>query len=137
MARTPAFSAAPVTINGATALGIAGAALAASLFALGYIRHSGRLVADVEVATAIADAYQRRAIDCIDLARGWIGQPESHARARMSLDLSRGLTLCLVTARDDARLDVGALSACVREVEIVNTIFEDIPGGAGLARPAC
>lgn len=137
MARTTAFSAAAVTINGAAALGMAGLALAASLFALGYVRHSGRLAADVEVASALTDAYQRRAIDCIDLASGWIGRPESHARARMSLELSRGLTLCLVKAREDARLDIRALSACVAEVEIVNTIFESIPGGGAVARPAC
>lgn len=137
MARTPGFPATPVTITGAAALGIAGAALAASLYALGHVRHSGRLAADVEVASTITDAYQRRAIDCIDLASGWIGRPESHLRARMSLELSRGLTLCLVKAREDARLDMRALSACVAEVEIVNTIIESIPGGGAMARPAC
>lgn len=138
MARTtPAFPVAPVTVHGMMALGVAGAALAASLFALGYIRHSGRLADDVEVAYAITEAFQRRAIDCIDLARAWIGDPEGLARASMSLDISRGLTLCLVKARDDTRLDVGQLSDCVREVEIVNTIFETVPSGAVLPRPVC
>lgn len=137
MARTPAVPSPLMTGQGLVAVAVVLAALAASVGALGYSRHSGQMVSDVELQTTITGAYQRRAVDCLDLARSWIGDPRQRARASMSLDLSRGLTLCLVKSREDARLDLDILSACVREIETINSVFEIAPGAGILAHPAC
>ncbi len=137
MPRTPAISTPILTVNGLLAVGIAMTALCGAIGALAYVRHSGQLASEVAMQTTISQAYQRRAVDCLDLARGWIGDPDQRGRASMSLDLSRGLTLCLVRARNDARINISMLEACVLEVETANTVFEITPGSGILLHPAC
>jgi len=119
------------------AVALAAAALAMSLGALLYARQSDRMIAEVEIQTALAEAYQSRAIDCLDLARAWIDDPTRRARAQMSLDISKGITLCLVKARDEGRMEVGAMATCIREVEAFNTVLEVGPGGGSASHPAC
>jgi hypothetical protein len=112
-------------------------AVAIAVGALAYGRRSERLLAEVELQAVLVETYQNRALDCLDLARIWMDDAAQRRRAQLSLDLSKGITLCLVKARDAGRISVGALGACIREVETANTVIDVTLGGAGIQRPAC
>lgn len=137
MPRAPLSAATSWSRDSLLAIVVAATALAAALGALLYARQSDRMIAEVELQTALAEAYQSRAIDCLDLARAWIDDPDRRQRAQMSLDMSKGITLCLVKARDEGRMDVGVMATCIREVEALNTVLEVGPGGGSASRPAC
>lgn len=123
--------------NNLMAVAVATMAVAGSFAALLQARQVDRLVAEIEVQTLVAEAYQSRAMHCLDVARGWIEDAEHRQQAQMSLDLSKGITFCLVRARDRARLEVSALAACTREVEAANSVFDLGPDGTSDLRPVC
>lgn len=135
MRRTTALM--PWRIDGLIAIGAAALAVAGALGALVQTRDSDRLIAEIELQTLVTDAYHHRAIDCLDLARVWMGRSDLLERAQKSLDMSKGITLCLVKARHQARLDMAPLAACIREVETANTIVELGADGTSAVRPAC
>jgi hypothetical protein len=113
---------------------IAALAIASAFGALMQVLHSDRLVAEVEVQTVVAEAYQSRAIHCLDLARAWIEDDDRRPLALMSLNISKGITFCLVRARDHARLEVEALTDCTREVEAAGTVLDH---GDAVPHPVC
>ena len=122
--------------TGLTSVLLVVAALAASLSAWVYSGQAARRVRDVEVQTEIARAYQYRAIACLDHAAASLADPALRAFADSSLEVSRGITLCLVKNRDRGVVQIDGLAACVREVEIVNGLL-DPSAGAAIAPPPC
>ena len=120
-----------------TLVAVAVVAVAGSVGALAHARYSSWMIKEVEAQAMVTESFQRRAIDCLDLAQTWIGDPVHRSRAEMSLDLSKGITLCLVKSRNEARLDLGTLAACVSEVEAASTVFEVGADGTPAARAAC
>ncbi len=112
-------------------------ALAASLSAWIYSGRAAHRVEDVQIQTVLAGAYQARAIACLDHAAAALGDPALRPHADRSLEISRGITLCLVMNRDEAMLGVGGLEACVREVEIANGLLDPAATGARFVAPPC
>ena len=112
------------------------AALTAALSAWAYTGQAARRVEDVQVQTELARAFQARAIACLDQAAASLGDPSRLARAESSLEISRGITLCLVKNRDQAVVEVDGLATCVREVEVANGLI-DPAAGATFAAPPC
>jgi hypothetical protein len=133
----PLTSIAGSSIDTLLAVAVAGMAMAGSFGALIEARHTQQVVAEIEVQTVVSEAYQSRALSCLDHAQSLLDNAEHRRQAEMSLALSKGITFCLVRARDEARLEVSALTACTREVEAANTVFEVNPDGSSELRPVC
>ena len=112
-------------------------ALAASLSAWVYTGRAAHRVEDVEIQGVLARAYQARATACLDHAAAALGDPALRPHADGSLEISRGITLCLVMNREEAMLGVGSLEACVREVEIANGPLDPAATGMRFAAPPC
>jgi hypothetical protein len=110
-------------------------ALVAAVAAYAFIEHAGRSAAAVTAQSALADAYGRRALRCLDVSEAALGDPAGAERARRSLNISGGITLCLVKARDDARLDEDVLAACIARVEAANAV--PAADATSATRPAC
>jgi hypothetical protein len=133
----PLTSIAGWSIDSLLAVAVAGMAIGGSFGALFEARYTQQVVAEIEVQTVVAEAYQSRAMNCLDHAQSLIDTAEHRRKAEMSLALSKGITFCLIRARDEARLEVSALTACTREVEAANTVFEINPDGSSELRPVC
>jgi hypothetical protein len=128
---TPSFWT-PATL---LAIGIALLALAVSVAAYLSIEHAQRLAAAVATQRSIAVAYEDRALRCLDHTVAALGAGGAR-RAERSLNMSEGITLCLVQSRENARLDETALRECIRHLEAANLVA--MPGEAGVGRlPAC
>lgn len=125
------------TLTGLASILLVLTALAASLSAWVYTGRAAHRVEDVQVKAVLTAAYQARAIACLDHAAAALGDPALRIHADSSLEISRGITLCLVMNREEAMLGVGGLEACVREVEIANGLLDSAATGARFAAPPC
>jgi hypothetical protein len=112
------------------------AALATALGAWFYAGRAARRVENLQIQAVLSGAYQARAVACLDRAAAALGDPALHSHAAGSLEISRGITLCLIKFRDEAMLRIDALATCVREVEIANGLIVPAASGA-LAAPPC
>jgi hypothetical protein len=120
-----------------TAVALSAIALAVVLVAHFLISRAGRMADAVAAQGAVAEAYERRALLCLDQSEAALADPGAAERAERSLNISGGITLCLVRARDDARLDEAALEACISELEAANLVPGTGADGAAVLIPAC
>ena len=127
---SPVRTFSPLTL---AACGLAVLAVGASAGAYYSIARAERRADAVRVQQAVATAIEARALRCLDRATVAPGDFEAAERARRSLNISAGITFCLVNAREDAHLDHAELDACVRALEAENMISD----GLASQRPAC
>jgi hypothetical protein len=116
---------------------VAAVALAVSLGSWLHIGRSTRLAEAARVQAILVEAYQGRAFGCLDTAVAALRDPALLDRAEKSLDIARGITLCLVKGRDGALLRIDEADACVKDVEARNTVLDAGPAETVVARPAC
>ncbi len=133
----PLTSIAGWSIDSLLAVAVAGMAMGGSFGALLETRHTQKIVAEIEVQTVVAEAYQNRAMGCLDRAQSLIDDAQHRRQAEMSLALSKGITFCFVRAREEARLQVSELASCTHEVEALNSTFEIGPDGTADSQPVC
>ncbi|WP_424928169.1 hypothetical protein [Amaricoccus tamworthensis] len=94
-------------------------------------------VAQIETQRAVSEAHLSRARSCMDLAADNMGDPGLLERARLQINMSKGIVACLVRNRDNAVLDVAQAAECIRLLEVENQLQVESTGGGVSTVPPC
>lgn len=124
------------TLGSVAAVALAVLAVAAAAGGLFQATRATKLEHDLDAQALLANVYLQRSMDCMDLARAEMTGAADLARAEKMLNISKGITLCLVKARDDSVIDAEELSGCMIEIEAGNLIV-DPESAEATTRPAC
>ena len=112
-------------------------ALAAAAGSWLHARYTMQQVAGIELQMALADAHEARSLACMDLVQAGLADPAGAELAKKRLNISNGITLCLVKNREAAQVSLDGLSQCIFDLGETNLISVSRPGGIPDLRPAC
>jgi hypothetical protein len=112
-------------------------ALIAASWAWFQTGRASQLDGQIELQTALTDAYELRALACMDLVQVNLDNLQLHALSEKRLNISNGISLCLFKHREAMRLDVRGMTSCIAEIEAVNQMTGQREGEVPYSRPAC